>query len=239
MPSVKITLSPASVARGLCLVLGLLVLASIASDLAAYLWNDDIIFGLVPLFNLREEQNLPTFFATFLLLCAGLLLWLIAAQKRPLKETFAAHWLFLAAVFFYLAVDEAGSIHELLGPPVRAAFGGNMRGIFHFAWVIPGLLAVAVLALGYVKFFLHLPRRTRTAFFAAAALYLAGAIGLEMVGGRQIELVGRDWVYNTLASVEEVLELGGSIVFIWGLLDYLAENHPDLRFRIDPARKGN
>jgi hypothetical protein len=193
----------------------------------------------VPLFNLREEQNLPTFYATFLLLCAGLLLWLIAAHKRALKSKFAPHWLFLAAVFFYLAADEASSIHELLSPPVRAAFGGDMRGIFHFAWIIPGILAVAALTLGYVKFYLHLPRRTRAAFFAAAALYLVGAIGLEMVGGRQIELVGRDWVYNILASVEEILELGGAIVFIWSLLDYLAENHPDVRLRIDPARKGD
>ena len=66
----------------------------------------------------------------------------------------------------------------------------------------------------------------------AATLFIGGAIGVELVGGRHVELHGRqNWTYSMIVTVEESLEMAGLIVFIWALLDYCADNYKEVRFR--------
>lgn len=66
----------------------------------------------------------------------------------------------------------------------------------------------------------------------AATLYLGGAIGVEMAGGRYAELHGtNNWTYSMIVTVEESLEIAGLIVFIWALLKYCTDNYKEVRFR--------
>jgi len=74
----------------------------------------------------------------------------------------------------------------------------------------------------------------RRTFFVAATIYIGGCIGFELIGGHYAELHGREnLIYSMIATVEESLEMGGIIVFIWGLLTYISENHKEVRLLFD------
>ena len=44
------------------------------------------------LFDVDEENNLPTWYSEFLLLTASVFLWLCAGQKKADREPWVAHW---------------------------------------------------------------------------------------------------------------------------------------------------
>jgi hypothetical protein len=91
-----------------------------------------------------------------------------------------------------------------------------------------------VFGLSYLKFLLHLPAKTRWRFVVAATLYLGGAIGMELIGGRYADLHGMEnLAYSMTATVEESLEMAGVIVFIYTLLNYIADNYQEIRLRLD------
>lgn len=233
MESHRISLSPAAVVRSLGAAALLLVLASTAGQLAVYLAGYPHVHPLVRLFYVDAERNIPTGFSTLLLLLAALLLWAIAGLERR-QGSRASHWAVLASGFLLMAADEAWSFHEKLSKPIRKLLGREDLGVFYYAWVIPGIALVLVLALVFSRFLWRLPARTRRAFLTAAALYLGGVLGFELLGSGFDEANGRrNLVYMTLVTVEEVLEMAGVLLFVWALLDYLAGRFGEVRVRFE------
>lgn len=55
-----VTIIPARVTRWLSLVVACLVLASLAGQFSKYVLGHDRLLGLVPLFDLDREGNVPT-----------------------------------------------------------------------------------------------------------------------------------------------------------------------------------
>ena len=144
-------------------------------------------------------------------------------------------WAVLAFWFLGVAYDEAFRVHELLIVPFRQLLGNSNLGIFYFAWVIPGFALILALALFFLKFLLRLPASTRTKFILAAALYIGGSLGLELVGGSYAEVHGlENLTYNLIATVEESLELSGLILFIYALLTYITDDL-GVRYRLNAA----
>lgn len=234
MATHPIKLSPAGVARALGAVAFLLVLASIGGQLAKYVFGHEHVFGLVHFFYVDDEQNLPTVFSVLLLFSAALHLTVVTLLKKKQSDPDVTKWAVLAFGFLYMAVDEASSLHEKLIKPVRYLLGDGPKGIFYFAWVIPGIAVVSVLTLFFVSFLWRLPAQTRFRFVVAAALYVGGAIGVELVGGRYAELHGREnFAYSMIVTLEEGLEMAGVIVFIYAVLKYLADNYKEVQFRLD------
>lgn len=234
-----ITLRPATVALALALVAFLLALTSISlewlshrtgNDLLTFVTGQEHSYGIRGLFSLDNERNIPALFSTALLLVASLLLLAIMLHERNHGARDVARWAILAAGFLLMAIDESLSFHERLIEPTRQLLGPGKLGIFYFAWVIPGLALVLVLGVFFLPFLLRLPAATRFTFILAAALYLGGAIGMELVDGRYRELHGTEIVYHLLVAVEEGLEMAGAILFIYGLLKYRANHHPAPRF---------
>ena len=212
----------------------LLVLASITGQLTKYVLGHDFVYGLIHLFYVDYENNIPSYFSASLLLLAALLLALITALKKAAHAAYGFQWALLSFTFLYMAIDEAASIHELLIGPMRGLLGQQAGGIFFFAWVIPGIAVAMVFGLSYLKFLLHLPAKTRGRFVIAATLYLGGAIGMELIGGRYADLHGMEnLAYSMTATVEESLEMAGVIVFIYTLLNYIADNYQEIRLRLD------
>ena len=118
--------------------------------------------------------------------------------------------------------------------PVRTLLGDSDLGFFYWAWVIPGTLLVAVLGLFFRRFLLDLPATVRIRFLSAATIYITGAIGCELIGGRYIEAHGSEnLMVSLIATIEEGLELAGIIYFIWALLKYCADNYREVRFRFE------
>ena len=74
----------------------------------------------------------------------------------------------------------------------------------------------------YWQFSQHLPHQSRKHFFLAAFLYVGGALIMEMIGSHIAEAEGQqNLLYAMTATLEEIMEMMGVIVFIYGLLCYL------------------
>jgi hypothetical protein len=228
----SITLPASKVAGLLAAIAVCLVVVGTASQAVKFSTGRDRIYGLSRLFDLDKESNIPTFFSATVLVSASGILGVIAAVKRRASAPQAWHWTILAFFFLYLGLDEFVGIHEYANRPVRNAFGAWATGGFYFAWVIPGLALVVVLAAAYMKFWWNLPTPTRGLVFVAGALYIAGALGFEIVGGRYAEQHGREnAAYVAIASIEESLEMAGAILFVFAMLDYIQRNVGAVRFR--------
>jgi len=207
-----------------------LVVISLGMPLMRYVFDHDYVYGLLPLFDrlfdLNTEQNIPTLFSVFLLLCASLLLAAITLINYQRKGPANLHWAGLACGFFFLAIDEGWAIHEMLGLPIRDLLGDGPLGGFYFAWVIPAIGGAIILTLSYKGFLQHLPPPTRLSFLVAGSLYLGGAIGVEMLSARHFELFGpKNLRYALFFHIEESMEMVGIILFIYALLRYIEDQY--------------
>ena len=171
-------------------------------------------FHLLLSFNL--ERNLPTFFSGCLFLLNALLFYGKGAAARAWsRERFA--WLLLAVLCLFLAADELFMIHEKLVRPVRQAL--DLGGLLYFSWVVVYGAAVLVLAALLLPFWWGLPVRQRTIYLAGAVIYLFGALGVEMLGGRHLEIHGgRNFAYFLLFTAEESMEIAGLLLTTWAQL---------------------
>ncbi|MEQ1726917.1 MAG: hypothetical protein ABL982_00940 [Vicinamibacterales bacterium] len=229
----EIALSPSAVPRVLGVLAVLLVVASVAGQIAKLGFGHDYVMGLVTLFNVDAEQNIPTYFSVLLLLTAAFLLAVTAVVEARANRA-RWPWALLSSGFLCIGYDEAFQAHEQLIDPMRRILGGGHLGLFSFAWVVPGLVLVCLLSLVFLRFLIRLPAPTRRRFVLAAVIYLGGAIGMEMVGGWTSELHGeQSWQYSTMVTIEESLEMAGLITFVWALLQRWADGTTDIvvRFR--------
>jgi len=188
----------------------------------------------ISLFNLDREINYPSWYSSFTLLFCAILLGIIASAKKKQGDRYFGHWKALGFIFVFFSLDEILSLHEILIiNDLRKAL--DLGGLFYFIWVIPGAIFVVVTGLAYLKFLRHLPRKTRHFFLLAGSIYVGGALGMEMVCGYYADAVGqRNLIYGLMASVEEILEMVGAIVFIYALLSYIGSylENIDLRVKI-------
>ena len=183
------------------------------------LTNHDYVFGLIPMFDVDKESNIPTYLQGIFMLFCSLLLFTIAKYKSITEEVFIKHWYFLAAMFTYLSIDELVGIHELLILPLRTAT--DAKGIFYFSWLIAFIPIVLMIGGSYIRFLLHLNSKTRNLFIIAASFFLGGAIGMEMIGGAYLSEFGeKNYVYSIITLIEESFETIGITIFIFTLLDY-------------------
>jgi hypothetical protein len=189
----------------------------------------DNVMGLLHRFNFDSEGNIPTWYSTALLLACAAVMFVIGSDRRAPRGRFSRHWKGLALIFALMSLDEAAAMHEWAGERISALMerlaGGAPGGVLHFVWLVPGLLFVVLVGAYYYRFVLHLNRPVRRGFVAAAAIYLCGAVGMEMVGGKYLEAHTNDFVYYVLAGVEELLEMVGLIVLLNALLLH-AESRP-------------
>lgn len=189
-------------------------------------WHEFSIDLLMSAFYLDAESNIPTFINALLLFIPSLLLAAIGTWKNSVKDKFRFHWIGLAVIFLLLSIDETAALHERLIKPMRSIAGAN--GFFYFAWVIPGLISVAVFGLAYLMFFLHLDKRFKVLFFLSLAVYLGGVIGGEMVSGYFAAGLGqKNFTYAVVASLEESVEMFGASLIIYALMEYIHHHLPD------------
>lgn len=227
----KILLSPSALTSFLGKAAFFLIVCSMVGQFSKYVLGHDYLKGFVPLFDIGDEQNIPTYFSVLLMTFAALLLAIISNFNWREKNEFALKWAILALGFSFMGFDEAFQIHEKLTHLFRALMGGTTFGIFYYAWVIPGTALIAFVGLFFLKFVLQLSASTRLKFILAASFFVGGSIGMELVGGHYAELHGTEnWLYSLIVTVEESLEMTGLITFTWGLLEYCDLNHVEIRF---------
>ena len=228
-----VRISARTVTATLAAIITVLVLADVAGQIATYNFGHPTVLGLVPLFDLDRESNVPAWYSASVLLICAEALALVAFAKRRSGDRYRWHWAGLAVGFLYLSADEGGGIHEFIGP-LFAGVGHwltlHVSSYFRYlaaypvyTWVLPACAAAAIIGIFYLKFLLALPRRTAVFFVLAAAIYLGGAVGVEVIGARHVLLYGQhDAVYGVLVILEESMEMSGIALFLYAVLRYTA-----------------
>jgi hypothetical protein len=215
---VRLALSKRAVTRVLLLSIVAIHLLNLPAVWLRYEVAPTFLRGVyVAIFSVSSEGKLPTWYSAVALLICAVLLGAIAAARDG--DPFRRHWSALAVIFGLMSLDEATAIHEMLSQPLRARL--NTSGPLFFAWVIPAMAFLVILALAYARFMRALPRRTGGLFLLSGALYIAGALGMEMVGAQYADVHGATLAYGVLSTLEEVFEMSGIALFIYSLLDYL------------------
>lgn len=221
MPSV--TIRPGAVLRWLVVVIIVLVVSGTIANLVIYhvaATPDDRLATLMRRFDLGHEPSIPQWYSSAALLAAAGVLAVIASTCLGDDRRYTLHWKALAILFVLLSIDEAVQVHEMVDTVLREQLGTT--GWLHFAWVIPGALFVVAVPLTLLRFLASLDSRTRWLFVGSGAMFVTGAIGLELVEGVLIEGAGPQSIAFTMAlAVEEGLEMLGVALFLYASLDYL------------------
>ena len=189
-------------------------------------WHEFLLDQLMQNFYLDAEGNITTFINALLLFIPSLLLAAISIWKFSVRDKYRFHWIGLAMIFFFLSIDEAAVIHESMIKPMRAIVGAD--GILYFAWIIPGMIIVAVFGLVYLMFFLHLENKFKILFMLSLGIYISGVIGGEMISGYYAANLGlKNFTYAVVASLEESIEYIGCSLIIFSLIKYIEHYLPE------------
>ena len=224
-------------ARKIALVLGIvaLILACISftAQLLKYSAGIDNAYGMIPTMDVDRELSVPSKFSVQLLFLVVLLVGLISLLKQKEKDPFRWQWIILSLGFLFMAFDEGSSIHEMVTMPIRHMMGDDLPDFLLFSWVIPAIVIVAVLVVYYLKFVLSLPKRTKTWLLLSAAVYLGGLLVMEMVGSYYAGQEGiKNLTYNLIVTIEETLEMLGTIAAIYTFLDYIDQTFGEIKLDI-------
>lgn len=225
----EIEIKPKQILGILLSIIGVLLFMNISAlvfyyrvDIGSFKSFSNTTLNLVHLFDFNEEANIPTFYSAVTLLISALLLFSITILHKRSGKSYLP-WLCLGAVFLFLTFDEFASLHELTIGVSREAF--NASGYFHYAWVIPYSIGLVALGLIYIPFLKNLEKKIRNLFLLSAAIFVAGALGFEMLGGNVVQSHGPTPLFAFFYTVEETLEMVGIAVFIFALLTYIPNSY--------------
>lgn len=225
----SITLVPNKIAQFLAAIIAVLFTANLASLAHAYKFGGSGI----DLFNFDNEASLPSYYSSVSLLFSSVLLAFIATSAKYRGRQYHRYWQSLAIIFAYLSIDEALSIHEKLG---HVGIGLDGFKSIHYVWVIPYGLVTISLAICYIHLLVSLSRRIRFLIIAAGFIYVAGAIGCEIVGGYYAYLNGDDnIIFMLITTAEELLEMIGIAIFIYALTLHIAASPHNLLAIVMPT----
>jgi hypothetical protein len=159
------------------------------------------------LFDVDEENNLPTWFSGFLLGLTAFWVWINAEAKHRELDRWWIHWKALALGFFVLCIDEIAGLHE------------SFNTVTDATWAIPGGILALLVGLTFFSFLWSLPTATRNAFFLAGCIFVGGAVGVEIIGA---PMDSDTMTYNLTTVVEEGMEMTGVLLFLMALLQYMS-----------------
>ena len=222
-------LSAKRITRWLLSIIALLIFFNLVERAIVYWLNANYNMQLIShYFNFDQESNFPSLYSALSLGFCSYLLAIIFIIKKAQKARYAKHWKALSLIFLFLALDEACSLHELLIPVLRRAI--DARGILYFTWVVPAFFLLIVFLIVFKNFIKNLPTKTRTLFILAGGVYVAGALGMELVGGYIADTIGYNTIYGLASTIEELLEMLGIVIFVNGLLSYIQSQLSELHF---------
>ncbi len=229
----SIYFSPKGITRFLTGAIFLLLLGHIAAFIEDYVRHaySRTAKNIIKWFDFNLENNVPTWFSVIILAFAALLLFIIYIHQNKLQVKKSFYWLVLAVIFVFLSVDESVQVHEEVARILRPSVGESMNGFLYWAWVVPYSIFVIAAGVFFLRFVLSLPAAIRNLFFIGGAMYISGALLLEFPEGYFYKVYGLDHIYNRiLYCIEELFEMGGVVIFIYALLNYMKDNKITVSF---------
>ena len=206
-------MTPNTVQRWLSLITAALLIAHVITQAGIYGFGADKHW--LDVLNMDRELNLPTLFSSLMLLAAAILLRRLSGV--PGNEA-SADWTLLSRIFGFLAMDEALQIHEIL---ILPGLRHQVHPALASTWVIPYSLIALGLLWRLRHFLTSLANATSSRFLRAGAVYVMGAVGMEMVGSFAVRsglIRLHSFWYGAITGVEESLELLGLILFLHALM---------------------
>lgn len=164
------------------------------------------------LFDVDEENNIPTWYSSINLALASGFTLLLAHQKKAEKDPWAAYWRFLGYGFLLLSLDEMAGLHE------------SFNSVTEASWALYAVPPVLVIIAVYLRFLFALPTRVAVLFMLSGVLFVGGAVGVELYTEPYLENDELNTLaYNLWTPVEEGMEMYGVILFLHALLHYMAD----------------
>lgn len=189
--------------------------------------------SLARLFHLDSEVSIPKMFSVLQLVLASLLLAWIAAGVKHETRVLRHGWWALSAGFLYMAVDEGAAIHEMLSLVVRRFGGAGLLGGTDFSWVVIGAVLVLGAFIYFIPFLRALPRVLCVRFVVSGAVFVGGALGMELLGGMMATSIGQENPgYLVVLALEEGMEMFGVAMFVRALLLHLSETRQRLELQV-------
>ena len=187
--------------------------------------------NLYVVFELWAEASIPSWYSVSLLLACAMLLAIITVAKRQATDRYARHWFWLTLIFLTLSIDDAADLHGHTSYKLQEMF--ETGGLLTYAWVIPAGAGCVAVGLAYLRFLRDLPPPIRWRFVIGGALFVAGALVMEMIEGRYDTQHGvENMPYRIMVAIEESLEMAGIVIFISALLTYLAALAEKVEIRV-------
>jgi hypothetical protein len=223
-----------TIAVAIWTAIGVVVAAGIFREAVNAL--DPVLGARLKFIDLNGEASVPAWFASALMLGAVFLLLVQHHRSRAARSPDTAAWLLLAVGFLLMSLDESAGFHERVSQALINWL--KPGGIFAYAWVIVAIPLVAGLAVVFLPFLRRLPPQSRNRMVLAGAVFLAGAIGMEMVGAYFFDRTPPNLLMLSVAIVlEESLEFSGLCLFIIALLRHLADGGRDIRLHLSQSRR--
>ena len=215
--------------------LALVVCALVFAHIAAMVYYHEVAIGkfyddpdrvrwyMIDIFDLDTEASFGTYYSAIALLFVGRLLWQHAKITKRRGEIWCWWWFVLAVGFHWLSIDEIMAGHEVLNE--HKSVVARETGEDRVRWTADGAVVAGFVGVAFLPFLWQL--RWRLAIFSilGGALYLGGALGVEQATDKY-----QDWgmlgttEYLMWVALEEGMEMMGPVVFLAGLLPYLADD---------------
>lgn len=178
----------------------------------------------VSVFDLGEEESVGTWFSAVTLLFIGRIAWGHGKVLWDRRDVWAGWWILIAIVFHVMSLEEVVNLHATLQEWFRRSGYEDLPG--------PPMRRVLLWTAGFVgaamvPFLFSVSKRFAVIIVIAGAMYLAGALWIDWTHGSDLKdeyESGWAWyaaIYPWVA-LEEALELLAPIVFLHGMLAYLA-----------------
>jgi hypothetical protein len=236
----RLLVTPKKIASMLIAIVGVLLIANLVCIYLKFVLGKN--FQFIRTFYFNTESNIPSLYSSLAIIACAVVLFQISSLRGEVDKRRHFHWKIMGYVFIFLGVDEFISIHESLTGVTRRAIGDG-AGYLHYAWVLPYMIVFSVVFVYMARFFLRLPAWLKLQFVLAGSVFVAGAVGVEMICGKYEVVNGttNTLTYALLATAEELLEMMGIIIFIHGLLRYYVENvtgnFMKVSFEMHPGRR--
>jgi len=224
--------STKNITNTLLKTVGVLLFCHIITILVMVSVENKTVLKYMSVFYFDEERNFPSTFSALIMILTAYLLWEISKQKKEVINKTSKYWKFLSSVFIFLAIDEYTSIHEHAGHILNLF---TDKEFLFRGWYIPVLIIFSGISIFFIKFYFHLPKKTRLQFIFAAAVFITGAVGFELLSAivleDLVEGLNKALFLFVFITLEELLEMLGVIIFIKALLEYLVHNFQKIKVK--------
>jgi hypothetical protein len=228
---------PRRAAWSIAIIVGLLTVASIAGQVARYTVLHGRYAWYVGLFDLNSEQNLPAYYQGVSLLACAILLAIFAADSWRRAEPSRLAWVGLALLFLILSIDEMCSLHEQFEKLLHRrgmAVTDLLRDPRTMLLLVPGVPAI----LWYGALLWRQPRTLSLRMLGAGAIYMLGAVGVDMTCTVVTARFGdNNLACQLLANLEELMEMVGVGWLAVTLVRHLGERAPIVSLQFASARE--